>query len=59
MRYAQARAEVAMLAQQNEQLQADLGAMVDLKLQLAEARAALQAAYKLLTNCSLTTYPYY
>ena len=51
MRYAQARAEVAMLAQQNEQLQADLGAMVDLKLQLAEARAALQAAY-----CSLTAH---
>ena len=40
-----------MLAQQNEQLQADLGAMVDLKLQLAEARAALQAAY-----CSLTAH---
>mmetsp|Transcript_2624 Transcript_2624/g.6530 ORF Transcript_2624/g.6530 Transcript_2624/m.6530 type:complete len:82 (-) Transcript_2624:177-422(-) len=44
VRYAQARAELAQLAQENAQLQVDLSAMVELKLQLAEARAVLQEA---------------
>ena len=42
MRYAQSRAEVARLTKQNEQLHTDLGTMVELKLQLAEATAALK-----------------
>ena len=44
VRYAKASGEVARLTKQNEQLQADLVGLVELKLQLAEMQAALREA---------------